>query len=77
GVETVYFADKKIKSEITLLDGRKSGRFTEYFDGKKVKIKGNHRYDLREGKWEYYDQQGKVTKYESYSRGKLISSSEN
>ena len=77
GIETRYFEDGKVKSTTSLLDGRKSGRFIEYFDGKKIKIKGNHRYDLREGLWEYFSSQGEVIKQESYSRGKLTASSEN
>ena len=59
------------------MNAQKSGRFYEYFENGEVKIKGNHLYNVRQGTWQYFDANGKITKTETYSRGQLMSSTEN
>lgn len=77
GAEITYYPNKKKHTETKLLDGQKSGRYYEYYENGKVKVKGNHLYDVRQGNWEYYDTSEKLIKTENYSRGRLMSSSEN
>lgn len=77
GVETAYFLSGKKQSEITYLNGQKSGRYTEYFETGEIKIKGNHLYDVKQGTWNYFDKAQKILKTETYSRGQLMSTTEN
>ena len=77
GPVITYYGNGEKQTETNYVNGQKSGRHYEYRENGSVKVKGNHLYDVRQGTWQYFDTQGKITKTETYSRGQLISSTEN
>lgn len=55
------------------------GDYIEFYNNKQVKIKGQYNIatkcelsNIKEGSWFYYDEQGKVTKKETYSNGVIM-----
>ena len=52
------FASGSIKYEVKLKDGKKHGRYLEFYSNGAKKISGRFRHDNQVGTWRYYDIQG-------------------
>jgi antitoxin component YwqK of YwqJK toxin-antitoxin module len=83
----VYDTDNNLVWESEHYKNCGVGPFVEYYPGGSIKITGQFKQNLsgnwddisakeyrskREGKWTYYDTEGKITKVENYEDGKLI-----
>ena len=59
--------------DMYISDGRLDGVFTVYYYQKensdKINIKGAYSKGMKDGKWIWYSQKGKTTKYETYANG--------
>ena len=66
----MYFENGKISTTFSYTDGLLNGPIT-INDDKGVKIvEGNYRNGKEDGKWIFYDENGKVKKTEEYELGK-------
>ena len=77
GKVKIYYPNGKISSETNFKYDMKNGIHFGYHENKKMREQGSFRNDQKDGKWIYYDNAGKAIKTETYSSGRLISSSEN
>ncbi|MAJ44240.1 MAG: hypothetical protein CMF96_05775 [Candidatus Marinimicrobia bacterium] len=55
-----------------LLNFLKTESYYEYWPNDSIKIEGEYLNGYKSGKWEYYNLNGKVWKYEIFKNGKLI-----
>jgi len=49
------------------------GGYMEYYENEMIKVTGKYRRGKKQGRWQYYDKDGKLLKTEKYKRGNLIS----
>ena len=57
---------------ISFLSLLKTEPYFEYWPNDSLKIKGEYKNGYKSGKWEYFNLNGKVWKYELFQNGKLI-----
>ena len=48
------------------------GGYMEYYENEMIKVTGKYRRGKKQGRWQYYDKDGKLLKTEKYKRGNLI-----
>lgn len=49
----------------------KDGRYFKYYKSGQLEISGKYKDGKKHGKWKYYNQEGKVSKIETYKNGNL------
>jgi len=50
----------------------KNGKYKEFHKNKALKIKGLYKFDRKNGKWKYYNEDGKLLKIERWNNSLLI-----
>ncbi|MDB9806089.1 hypothetical protein OAB73_00750 [Crocinitomicaceae bacterium] len=76
GIKVIYFvpeelSDKSIRimAQMTYVDGKLEGEYTELFDIGIVKVKGNYLNNKRHGEWSEYQPNGKLLSFSRYKNG--------
>ena len=77
-IKSSYFDDGSPRAEL-ILESKKERVFNrkEYYDNKKMKLRGQLRYNKnlldyeKIGTWEYYNDSGQITRAEQYENGKI------
>ncbi len=49
-----------------------TGKHVIYYENGKKKVEGNAKEEKEDGLWTYWDENGNVTKTETYSNGELV-----
>jgi antitoxin component YwqK of YwqJK toxin-antitoxin module len=70
---TAYYENGNIRLLANYDNGLVAGNFTEFHENGKISESGFYGNGLKkDGVWTYFDEQGKLTKTETYENGKLI-----
>jgi antitoxin component YwqK of YwqJK toxin-antitoxin module len=70
---TAYYENGNIRLLANYDNGLVAGSFTEFHENGKISESGFYGNGLKkDGVWTYFDEQGKLTKTETYENGKLI-----
>lgn len=48
------------------------GGYMEYYENEMIKVIGKYKRGKKQGRWQYYDKDGKLLKTEKHKRGNLI-----
>ena len=67
-----YYENGSVKSETSYKFGRKHGPYMEFFENKKVKVKGQFAGNKKVENWFYFDNMGELIKTETYQNDELI-----
>lgn len=68
-----YFENEIIYKKCIYRMGKLNWYYKEYFKSGEIQIDGNYSNDLKQGKWKYFDQNGKLLKIEVWKKGNLES----
>ena len=55
-----------------VIHNQEHGQVKEYYENGKLKLRGNYKEDKKEGKWEYFDEEGNLTGTEKYKNDDLV-----
>jgi antitoxin component YwqK of YwqJK toxin-antitoxin module len=71
GTNKTYYTSGNVQSEEICVDNLKTGVYKEYFDSTpaKIKIMGNYVNDKKDGKWQEFDETGKLIKTSTFVKG--------
>ena len=69
-----FFENGNKESEYTYgeIDGMEDGNYLEYFENGSIKIKGKYEKGSKNGKWEHFDEKGKLIKTEIFKDDELL-----
>jgi antitoxin component YwqK of YwqJK toxin-antitoxin module len=67
-----YYSDGKIRLRGAYLNDEKNGPFNTFYNSGQPMMSGAYVAGHMDGNWIYYDEKGKVTKKEYYSKGALV-----
>lgn len=67
-----YYSDGKLRLRSTYLCDEKNGVFKTFYNNGLPMMTGAYASGRMDGEWIYYDEKGKITKKESYSKGTLL-----
>lgn len=73
GLWEEYYSDGKIKSRGTFRNNEKEGHFHAFYLSGKPLLSGQYSKGHQNGTWIYYDENGIISKQETYEDGKLVS----
>jgi len=60
------YSNGTVNIYVKLKDGRKHGRYLEYYPNGKIRLKGRFRKDKQTGTWKYYDQGGREVRRKKF-----------
>lgn len=55
-----------MKSEAEVKEGKRHGRYREYYENGKLKLRGKYGNNIPKGTWKYYTEEGEFERKEKY-----------
>ena len=62
-----WYENGKPWSEGFYVNGKSEGKRTTYFENGKIRYVGNYKEDMRVGKWQFFDETGRMLSEVDYS----------
>lgn len=73
GEATVYHANGELKEKYINKRGKIHGEYIAFHEDGKKAVTGQYILGMKNGLWQYFDENGNLIKEESYKRNKLTS----
>ena len=55
-----------MKSEAEVKEGKRHGRYREYYENGKLRLRGKYSHNQPKGTWKYYTEEGKFERKEKF-----------
>ena len=59
-------SDEVRKSEAEVKEGKRHGRYREYYENGKLRLRGKYSHNQPKGTWKYYTEEGKFERKEKF-----------